>query len=103
MNKEAAIAKDQKELDSLKFSNTELDGQNRDYTAEIEALKAHIKVLDGENVDLNNELERFVRADEEIRHTLDRRGHVQDIHQHQEVELHRSKMDLERASPRRFR
>jgi len=92
-----------KEQDNLRFSNNNMMERNSDLKAEIDAVQSHCNVLGGQNRDLNVELERFVQTDEQIRATLNRRDRVMDLRTKTETEIHRSAVDVERASPVRRR
>jgi hypothetical protein len=92
-----------KEQDNLRFSNNNLMERNSDLKAEIDAVQSHCNVLQGQNRDLNIELERFVQTDEQIRATLNRRDRVMDLRAKTDNEIHRSAIDVERASPVRRR
>lgn len=92
-----------KEQDNLRFSNQNMMERNGDLKAEIDAVQSHCNVLGGQNKDLNVELERFVQTDEQIRATLNRRDRVQDLRTKTQDEIHRSAIDVERASPVRRR
>jgi chromosome segregation ATPase len=92
-----------KEQDNLRFSNNNLMERNSDLKAEIDAVQSHCNVLQSQNKDLNVELERFVQTDEQIRATLNRRDRVMDLRNKTDVEIQRSAVEVERASPVRRR
>jgi len=65
------------------------------------ALEGHASTLDSQNKVIFNELDNFASADENIKHTLDKRAQVRDLKENMQTSLIRSEYELRAKSPSR--
>ena len=95
-----------REIDSLKFSNSQMRDSNIELLNEKDALEKHAQVLQSQNLDIQRELDKFCETDEMVRSQLDRRGRVVSIRSKNENELVRSYHKIEdvrsRSPQRRY-
>ena len=68
-----------RDLNSVKESNSRLLDQSHHLQQEMSALRQYIDLLNLQNTDLQKELDEFVRTEELLRSGLDRKARVQQI------------------------
>lgn len=89
-----------KDLDSQKFSNSQMRDNNIELLNEKDALEKHAQVLQIQNEDITRELDKFCETDEMVRSQLDRRGRVFGLRSKNETELKQSYYRVEEVRSR---
>ena len=89
-----------RDLDSQKFTNSQMRENNYEMLQEKDALEKHAATVQGQNDSLQRELDKFCETDEMVRGQLDRRGKVYGLRSKNEFELKGSYARIEDARSR---
>ena len=75
-HRQRSIATYKEQLDYNQYQSKRQEERVTNYREELMALKQHVDTLDEQNKRLFRELEQFADVDEDIKHTLNKRGRV---------------------------
>lgn len=92
-----------KELEFNRFNNQKANDRVEALRQELRALEKHQDTLNGQNKQLLSEMESFAHQDENIKHKLDRKGHVSQMKETLYAQERLSARKVIEASPERRR